>query len=62
MRNDRKIEVFFSAGAEDYIRRFMKVAEQTMPNASLVPIFTWYISGKIHEQINGRSNETRARC
>jgi hypothetical protein len=46
MPNDRKINVSFSASAEDYIRRFMKVAERTMPNASLVPIFTWYISGK----------------
>jgi len=31
MRNDRKIDVSFSASAEDYIRRFMKVAEETIP-------------------------------
>jgi hypothetical protein len=53
MRNDRKIEVSFSASAEDYIRRFMKVAERTMPNASLVPIFTWYISGKFTNKSTG---------
>jgi hypothetical protein len=53
MRNDRKIEVSFSASAEDYIRRFMKVAEETMPNARLVPIFTWYISGKFTNKVTG---------
>jgi hypothetical protein len=53
MRNDRKIEVSFSASAEDYIRRFMKVAEETMPNARLVPIFTWYISGKFTNKSTG---------
>jgi hypothetical protein len=53
MRNGRKIKVSFSASAEDYIRRFMKVAEETMPNASLVPIFTWYISGKFTNKSTG---------
>ena len=53
MRNDRKIDVSFSASAEDYIRRFMKVAEEAMPNASLVPIFTWYISGKFTNKVTG---------
>jgi hypothetical protein len=57
MRNDRKIEVSFSASAEDYIRRFMKVAERTMPNASLVPIFTWYISGKFTNKVTGEVTE-----
>ncbi|MGH6821966.1 MAG: hypothetical protein ACREC4_00500 [Methylocella sp.] len=53
MRNDRKIEVSFSESAKDYIRRFMKVAEEAMPNASLVPIFAWYISGKFTNKITG---------
>jgi len=53
MRNDRKINVSFSVRAEDYIRRFMKVAEEAMPNASLVPIFTWYISGKFTNKVTG---------
>jgi hypothetical protein len=35
MRNESKINVSFSASAEDYIRRFMRVAEDAMPNASL---------------------------
>ena len=31
----------------------MKVAEEAMPNASLVPIFTWYISGKFTNKVTG---------
>jgi hypothetical protein len=53
MPNDRKINVSFSASAEDVIRRFMKVAEETMPNASLVPMFTWYISRKFTNKVTG---------
>jgi hypothetical protein len=40
MRDDRKIDVSFSASAEDYIRRFIKAVEQTEPNANLVPVIT----------------------
>ena len=53
MPNDRKIDVFFSASAEDVIRRFMKVAERTMPNASLVPIILWSIGGKFTNKVTG---------
>jgi hypothetical protein len=53
MRNDRKINVSFAASAEDYIRRFTKVAEEAMPNSSLVPIFTWHISGKFTNKATG---------
>ncbi len=53
MRNDRKIDVFFSASAEDYIRRFMKVAERTMPDANLVPVITWWIEGKFTDKVTG---------
>jgi hypothetical protein len=53
MRNDRKINVSFSASAEDYIRRFMKVAEETMPSASLVPVIEWYISKKFTRKVTG---------
>ncbi len=53
MPNDRKINVSFSASAEDYIRRFMKVAEETMPNASLVPVMDWHISGKFTDKATG---------
>ena len=53
MRNDRKIDVSFSAPAEDIIRRFMEAVERTKPNASLVPIFTWHISGKFTNKATG---------
>jgi hypothetical protein len=53
MPNDRKINVSFSASAEDYIRRFMKVAKKTMPNANLVPMFAWHISGKFTNKVTG---------
>ena len=51
MSNDRKIGVSLSASAEDVIRRFMKAVEQTEPNASLVPIIAWYISGKFTNKV-----------
>jgi hypothetical protein len=53
MRSDRKPDVSFSARAEDYIRRFMKVAEETMPDANLVPMFAWHISGKFTNKVTG---------
>jgi GH43 family beta-xylosidase len=53
MRNDRKINVSFSASAEDYICCFMKVAEETTPNANLVPVFAWHISGKFTNKVTG---------
>jgi hypothetical protein len=53
MRNYRKNDVSFSASAEDYIRRFMKAVERTEPNASLIPIFTWHISGKFTNKVTG---------
>ncbi len=53
MRNDRKIDVSFSANVEDNIRRFMKVAERTMPNARLVPVIGWYIGGKFTNKATG---------
>jgi hypothetical protein len=54
MRNDRKIDVFFSASAEDYIRRFMEAVERTGPTASLVPIIIWYISGTFTDKVTGK--------
>jgi hypothetical protein len=54
MRNDRKIDVSFSASAEDVIRRFMKIAERTMPNANLVPVITWWIEGKFTDKVTGK--------
>jgi hypothetical protein len=53
MRNDRKIDVSFSASAEDYIRRFMEAVERTKPNASLVPVIEWYISKKFTSKMTG---------
>ena len=53
MRNDRKINVSFSASAEDVIRRFMKVAERTRPNARLVPIILWSIGGTFTNKVTG---------
>jgi hypothetical protein len=57
MPNGRKIDVSFSASAEDVIRRFMKAAEETaeetMPNANLVPMFAWHISRKFTNKVTG---------
>jgi hypothetical protein len=53
MRNDRNINISFSASAEDYISRFMKVAERTRPNASLVPIILWSIGGSFTNKVTG---------
>jgi len=53
MDNDRKINVSFSASAEDYIRRFMEAVERTKPNASLVPVIEWYISKKFTSKTTG---------
>jgi hypothetical protein len=54
MRNDRKINVSFSARAEDYIRRFMKAVERTSPNASLVPIIIWWTEGTFTDKVTGK--------
>jgi hypothetical protein len=54
MPNDRRIEVSFSASAEDVIRRFMKAVEQTEPNANLVPVITWWIEGKFTDKVTGK--------
>jgi hypothetical protein len=51
MRKDGEINVSFSASAEDVIRRFMKVAERTMPNANLVPVITWWVEGTFTEKL-----------
>ncbi|MGB6327257.1 MAG: hypothetical protein WBG11_16210 [Methylocella sp.] len=53
MRNDRKINFSFSASAEDYIRRFMKIADEAMPNAGLIPVIEWYISKKFTSKVTG---------
>ena len=53
MRKDRKIDVSFSARAEDVIRRFMKVAERTKPNTSLVPIIMWWAKGSATNKVTG---------
>ncbi len=50
----RRPEISFSPRAEDYIRRFMKVAERTMPHASLVPIITWWIEGTFTDKLTGK--------
>jgi hypothetical protein len=54
MRNDRKIDVSFSARAEDYIRRFMEAVERTKPHASLVPILIWWIEGTSTNKVTGK--------
>ncbi len=54
MRNDRKIDVFFSASVEDYIRRFMEAVERTKPHASLVPILIWWIEGTSTNKVTGK--------
>jgi len=50
----RRPEISFSPRAEDVIRRFMKVAERTMPHASLVPIITWWIEGTFTDKVTGK--------
>jgi hypothetical protein len=54
MPNDGKTNVSFSASAEDYIRRFMKVAEESMPNASLVPVIAWWTDGTFTDEVTGK--------
>jgi hypothetical protein len=54
MRNDKMIDVSFSASAEDVIRRFMKVAERTMPNANLVPVIGWWTEGTFTDKVTGK--------
>ena len=53
MRNDSNIDVSFSTTAVDVIRRFMEAAERAMPNANLVPVIAWYISGKFTSKATG---------
>jgi hypothetical protein len=54
MRNDRKIDVSFSPPAENYVRRFIKVAERTMPHAILVPVIAWYIERTFTDKATGK--------
>jgi hypothetical protein len=54
MRNDRKIDVSFSAKAADYISRFMKAVDRTEPNASLIPIIIWWIEGTSTDKTTGK--------
>ncbi len=54
MRNDGKIDVSFSASAEDYIRRFIEAVERTGPNASLVPIIIWWTEGTFTDKATGK--------
>jgi hypothetical protein len=54
MRTDRKIDVSFSASAEDVIRRFMKIAERTMPHAKLMPIINWWAGGTLTNKLTGK--------
>ena len=53
MRNDSKIDVSFSASAEDIIRRFMEAVDGTEPNASLIPIIIWWIEGTSTDKVTG---------
>jgi hypothetical protein len=50
----RRPEIAFSPRAEDYIRRFMKVAERTMPQTSLVPTIAWYIERTFTDKATGK--------
>lgn len=61
MRYDRKIDVSFSARAEDYLQRFMKVAERTRER-KLSPNYPLVDRRNFHEQSNGRGDGVRARC
>ncbi len=50
----RQPEISFSPRAEDVVRRFMKVAERTVPHASLVPIINWWAGGTFTDKITGK--------
>jgi len=50
----RQPEISFSARAEDIIRRFMKVAERTVPHTSLVPTIAWYIETTFTDKETGK--------
>jgi hypothetical protein len=54
MPNDGKINVSFSASAEDVIRRFMKAVERTGPHPSLLPIMIWWIEGTSTDKATGK--------
>ena len=50
----RQPEISFSPPAENHIRRFMKVAERTMPQTSLVPTIAWYIERTFTDKATGK--------
>jgi hypothetical protein len=54
MPDDGKINVSFSASAEDVISRFMKAVERTGPHPSLVPIIIWWIEGTSTDKATGK--------
>lgn len=53
MHENREVEISFSASAEEVIRSFMKVAVRTMPQAALIPLIEWYISGTFTDRATG---------
>jgi hypothetical protein len=57
MRNDKKIDVSFSAPSQDIIRRFMEAVERTKPNASLIPIVIWWIEGTFTDKATGKKTK-----
>jgi hypothetical protein len=54
MRNDKKIDVSFSASAEDVIRRFMKVGGANHAKRKLSPSFTWWVEGTFTDKVPGK--------
>jgi hypothetical protein len=59
MPNEGKINVSFSASAEDVIRRFMEAVERTRPHPSLVPIIIWWIEGTFTDKATGKVTKLR---
>jgi hypothetical protein len=59
MPNEGKINVSFSASAEDVIRRFMEAVERTRPHPSLVPIIIWWIEGTFTDKATGKVAKLR---
>jgi hypothetical protein len=50
----RQPEISFSPPAENHIRRFVKVAERTMPHSRLVPIINWWAGGTFTDKVTGK--------
>jgi hypothetical protein len=61
MRNDRKIDVSFSAKAADYISRFMKAVDRNRAKRKFNPNYHLVDRRDFHGQNDGQSDEVRSK-